>query len=339
MTTAALPVTDVAAVIFKLFNTYSNICMKSIFPHKHAFKDFWLGLRYLKFKPNSGKKRIGLMRVDGRFYHGGLNDRFKGAVSWWNYCQKNGLEFRLLYNHPFDLTEYVVPNEYDWRIDEKDIPDGIFETRIFYGRGERGYRLDRLKTGKNVWYYGNIDLGRYLKKEPYTADWGEIFRKLFRPSELVESHLVRLRKEINGPYVAAVYRFQNLLGDFPEYHYEELSDPEASARLMARALEELAKVHEENPGLRVLVTSDSCKFLAEAAKRDYVFVIPGKVEHMDSSGRDIDHTQLKSFLDYFMIAEARKVYSIVIGRMYRSEFPEYAAKIYNRPFIRRSFDD
>ncbi len=35
-----------------------------------------------------------------------------------------------------------------------------------------------------------------------------------------------------------------------------------------------------------------------------------------------------------MISKAEKVYSIVIGDMYPSEFPMYAAKINNVPFDR-----
>lgn len=305
---------------------------------QHPLKELRWNLKYLKFKPRSAKKRIGVMRVDGRAYHGGLNDRFKGAISWWNYCEKNGLDFRLYYVYPFNLTDYVVPNEYDWRIDEKDIPDSIHDTRIFYGRGENGKRLDRLRTNKNVWYYGNIDVSRVLPFYPYNRPWGEIFRKLFKPSELLERNLEVYRKEIGGEYVAVVYRFQQLLGDFNEFNYSKITNPEDAKRLISKALEELEKVHNENPGLKVLVTSDSARFLSAASEKPYVYVIKGKVEHMDCTDGDTNHTQLKSFLDYFMISEAQKVYSIVIGKMYRSEFPEYAAKIHDVPFIRRTYD-
>ncbi len=308
---------------------------KRLLPYTHVLKEVRWELKYLKFRTRRSKRRIGVMRVDGRGYHGGLTDRFKGAISWWNYCEKNGLDFRIHYVYPFNLTDYVVPNEYDWRIDEKDIPDNIRDTRIFYGRGEKGQRLDRLHTDKSVWYYGNMDLGDTLDYPPYNRPWGEIFKKLFRPSELVESHLQKCREEIGGEYVAVVYRFQNLLGDFNEYLYRTLSEEADRQKLIERALEELEKVHEENPGMRVLVTADSSSFLAEASRKSYVYVIPGKVEHMDFTDTDTDHTQLKSFLDFFMISEARKVYSVVIGEMYRSQFPQYAAKINGVPFVRR----
>ncbi len=316
----------------KIFKFY-----KRIQPSSHVLKEKIWTIKYLKFKGNGDKPRVGVMRVDGRGYHGGLTDRFKGAVSWFNYCESHGIDFRIFYVYPFNLTDYVVPNEYDWRIEEKDIPDGMSETRIFYARGEKGRRLERLNTKKSIWYYGNMDLGKSLNHEPYDRPWGKIFKKLFRPSDLLSAHLKICHEQIGGDYVAAVYRFQNLLGDFNEYQYKQLRSEEEKRKLMAKAIEELDKIHEENPGMRVLVTSDSHVFLSEASTKSYVYFIPGTVEHMDCTDSDTEHVQLKSFLDFFMISEARKVYSITIGKMYRSQFPEYAAKINDVPFIRRDY--
>lgn len=300
----------------------------------HPIKERIMELKYLDFKPSGGRRGIGIMRVDGRVYHGGLNDRFKGAISFWNYCQKNGLDFRIHYIYPFNLTDYVIPNEHDWRIDQKEIPSSIHDTRIILGRGESGKRLDRLKTTKNIWYYGNIDISKTLRQPPYDTPWSESFHKLFRPSPLLENHLEKCRAEIGGDYIAVVYRFQNLLGDYNEYSYRTIQNEDKATQLINRSLEELEKIHQENPGMRVLVTSDSSRFLGMANRKDYVYIIPGKLEHMDCIATDTDHRQLKSFLDYFMISEARKVYSVVIGDMYKSDFPEYAAKINDVPFIR-----
>ncbi|MCH5239637.1 MAG: hypothetical protein J1F38_05395 [Muribaculaceae bacterium] len=275
------------------------------------------------------------MRVDGRGYHGGLTDRFKGAVSWWNYCRQNNVQFKLFYVYPFLLTDYVVPNEYDWTIDEKEIPDSIFNTRIFYGRGENGKRLSKFKTNKNIWYYGNIDIGNTLHYPPYSDDWGASFRKLFKPSPLLENALSFHRNAIGGKFVAAVFRFQNLLGDFNEgKFYRKIKNKEEVQKLIQRNLSELERIRSKHPDLKILVTSDSFTFLEEAEKKDYVRVVKEKISHMEFSKTDVNHTQLKSFLDFFMIGEAVKVYSIVIGDMYKSDFPVYAAKAGGVPFER-----
>lgn len=311
---------------------------KKLLPYTHVFKELCWSLKYLRFKRGAAMgRRVGVMRVDGRGYHGGMIDRFNGAISWWNYCEKNGLDFRLHYVYPFKLTDYIVPNEYDWRIDEKDIPDGAFDTRIFYGRGEKGQRLERLRTKKHIWYYGNTNLGDSLNYAPYNRPWNEAFKKLFKPSELVDRHLAKCREEIGGNYVAVVYRFQNLLGDFNERWYRTITDVDERQSLVDRCLEELEKVHEENSEMKVLVTADSVEFLALAAQKSYVYVIPGKVEHMDFTDGDSNHTQLKSFLDFFMIAGAERVYSIVVGDMYTSQFPQYAARLNDVPFERRIY--
>lgn len=306
---------------------------KKIQPYSHVLKEKWWSLKYLRPRRSKCRDRIGVMMIDGRGYHGGMTDRFKGAISWWHYCQKNNLDYRIHYVYPFKLTDYVVPNEYDWTIEEKDIPAGLFDTRIFYGRGEWGKRLEKVKTKKHIWYYGNLDLGISLGY-PYNQDWGITFKKLFKPSYLVEKHLAALREKIGDNYVAAVFRFQNLLGDFNEPHYRKINNETEKRRLIEKAVEQLDIIHTENPDSRVLVTSDSINFLNEVSKLHFVRIIPGEIVHMDFTDADHQHTQLKSFLDFFMISEARKVYSVVIGDMYPSDFPVYAAKINNAPFER-----
>lgn len=307
---------------------------KQVQPFTHRVKEMVWSLKYLKFKKSPIISPIGVMRVDGRGYHGGMTDRFKGAISWWHYCRQHNLQFKLFYSYPFKLTDYVVPNEYDWTIDEKDIPSSIFNTRIFYARGEKGKRLARLHTNKNVWYYGNIDLGSSLGLPPYTDDWGKTFNHLFKPSPLLERNLKIQSDKINGNYIAVVFRFQNLLGDFNEKYYRTIKNPDERRQLIAKALDILDNIHDQNSDLKVLVTSDSISFLEEASQKHFVHVVDGKVIHMEFTNEDRQHSQLKSFLDFFMISRAEKVFSIVIGDMYPSDFPNYAAKVGGIPFER-----
>ena len=41
---------------------------------------------------------------------------------------------------------------------------------------------------------------------------------------------------------------------------------------------------------------------------------------------------LKSFLDFYVLSEAQKIYRIGTSYMYPSEFPVYAAKVHDIPF-------
>ena len=80
----------------------------------------------------------------------------------------------------------------------------------------------------------------------------------------------------------------------------------------------------------VLVTADSERFLAEVSKISGVYVIPGKVGHIDyDHGDDVN---MKTFLDFFLISGAQKVYLAKGKGMYNSAFAKTAALVNNREF-------
>ena len=54
--------------------------------------------------------------VDGRLNHGGLSDRFNGIISTYAICKVYNLPFRIKWEYPFILQDYLVPNKYDWVI-------------------------------------------------------------------------------------------------------------------------------------------------------------------------------------------------------------------------------
>jgi hypothetical protein len=84
-----------------------------------------------------------------------------------------------------------------------------------------------------------------------------------------------------------------------------------------------------------MLASDSMLFInyAKNAMED-IYVIPGVVKHIDTAKQVNDSENLKMFLDYYLISNAEKVYSIVSDEMWPSAFPEYAAKIGNIAFER-----
>ena len=88
--------------------------------------------------------------------------------------------------------------------------------------------------------------------------------------------------------------------------------------------------------MALLVTADSMKFLKRVSQIDGVHIIPGTLTHMDGQKRGIPadafELYLKSFLDFYMLSEARKIYRVGTSYMYPSEFPVYAAKVHHVPF-------
>ena len=81
---------------------------------------------------------------------------------------------------------------------------------------------------------------------------------------------------------------------------------------------------------KVLVTSDSQKFIDSISYLDYIYLIPGSIGHSGSDGSL--QTMIKTMLDFFMISEARYVFLGKIGLMYASQFAKIAAAVNDVPF-------
>ena len=65
---------------------------------------------------------------------------------------------------------------------------------------------------------------------------------------------------------------------------------------------------------------------------EYVYVIPGAVVHMGftfDASRDI---YIKSFIDYFMLSYAKKVFQMTDKLLFLSGFPKRAAMLTNAPY-------
>lgn len=275
--------------------------------------------------------------IDGRMWHGGLTDRFKGIVSGMLFAEYMNRPFRIHYTFPFELTDYLLPNEYDWRISEKNISKSIRHVRPICTRHERGDRMLKLKSNGQIRFYSNVDITSFLNFPPFNQKWGTVFNRLFRPSPIIQSELDRHIRSIGTEYIAMVFRFQNLLGDFQEYGYVKIDDISYRSRLIEANLYEIRKVIEsersKNWEPRILVTSDSACFLDKANLLPEVYSITGKSAHIDTKGTG-NTNHMKAFVDFFMISKAREVISVTIDNMYPSDFPNYAAKIGNVPFRR-----
>lgn len=315
-------------MIIKLRNS------KLVIEFIHQIKEWIYRFKYLSITNNMNKSRMGIAMIDGRILHGGMSDRFKGIISFYYYCLSKGIDFRINYSSPYYITDYLVPNKYDWTIDQKDIPNSIFNVRPFIATAEMGSRLLRLNTNKTILYYGNRDISRSATSPYANYNWGETFKFLFKPSDFLQSQINIIKSEIGNNYISAVFRFQNLLGDFVEYDFKPIEREGEKRNLILRCLNELEKLHLRYPDMSILVTSDSSLFLQEAKKLNFVYIIRGQVKHVEAISSDKDFNQLKFFLDFFILSDSKMIFSIVIDKMFPSEFPLYAAKINNIPFIR-----
>lgn len=313
---------------------------KRVVELSHMFSESFYALKkydWIRRSPAPDHQMLIFMVDDSGFYTGGLADRFKGAVSAYAWSLCNGIDFKIRYTFPFELSDYLVPASHDWILKEGEFSRNLFDSHVMYARGEHGRRLLALKTSGQIHYYGNMDVlpainAHYGKN--YT--WGGLFRELFRPCDVLDEKVRELQNVIGAPYISAVFRFQNLLGDFEEYHFKAEEDQAKKERIISRCIDGIRDLQKKHPGMPVLVTSDSITFLQRASALEEVHVIPGKVVHIGSKGGEAYDTYLKSFVDFYMLAGSEKIFGLATEEMYKSEFPMYAAKVNDVPFERIS---
>lgn len=315
---------------------------------RHSFKELMLATQIALKSKERGRPVMDrpacVAMVDGMAYHGGMCDRFKGIVSLYAYCKHHGIPFRIRYTYPFRLEDYLSPAAYDWILDDNEYTDNPLYSRVLYMRGEHlARRLLGLKVTRQVHFYTNRDLLERIndvlrgENETDRYDWGELFRELFRPCEGLRNRINAIKRNIGGDYCAAVFRFQNLLGDFHEYRYKELAGADEKEALVVKCLDAISELKKRHGDKALLVTSDSAAFLQRVSQIKGVHIIPGKLIHIDQVSGEADgdtgrEAYMKSFLDFYVLSEAQKIYRVGTSYMYPSEFPVYAAKVHDIPF-------
>lgn len=281
-----------------------------------------------------------IFMADGRIPHGGMFDRLKGAITIYAIAESLAKDFRIDWTYPFDLRKYLEPNTYDWRIDENNMRWGWFNHNVViaYGEIENPSRLWDMRRKETHFYYGYNSLDKVNVHFDKDYDWGTLYRELFRPTLYLQKYLDYYRQEIGSEYIAVHARFLNLLGDKTETDINpEL--PEADRLpLMQKATTEIKAIMASCSDERVMIASDSMTFISYVSKEiPSAYIVPGTVKHIDTAGATDDAENIKMFTDYYLMSDASHVYSLWHKGMWRSAFPEYAAKIGGVEFTRIEF--
>lgn len=306
-----------------------------VYKYRHIIHKRSLDLKneyYSTDNPKIGvSERMVVAMFDGKVKHGGMADRIRGMLSVYEKCKEAGIPFRIYFRHPFLLENFLEPNEYDWRISDKDMSYNPTES-------EPVYLIDTVTEAENcltkimkssqkrqIHIYTNTEL--VFKGGNYSR----LFHELFRPSKIVLDDVMKYQKLLVPAYISATTRFQNLLGDFEEQNIIPLDDEEKE-RLITSCIGKIEELHLLHPGKNILVTSDSYTFLCRAKSLDYVTVIDGRLTHMDWSDNGEIQIHKKSFVDFLLLSGAEHIYLLHTGRMYRSRFPLSASYLGNRPY-------
>lgn len=271
--------------------------------------------------------------LDSRFESNGLADRLRGMVSLYAYCKAKGLVFKIDHRAPFRLADYLTPAEYDWTIKDEEITHSLFRSRpIYFMDRSNPERIFKIREDRNIQYhvYTNIDCIDLINQsfdKHYT--FSELFNELFKPAPSLATILRDNLSAIGKNYISISFRFMQLLGE-KDIRGDVLNNSERE-KLIHRSLECVKSLQKQNANLGCLVTADSNLFLQEVATLPDIYVAPGKVGHIGHN--EEGDVFLKTFLDFFLVANAEQVYLAYTGSMYsKSLFAKTAALIKDRTF-------
>lgn len=278
---------------------------------------------------------------NGWVWHAGLCDRLRAIVTVYDWCKEHEKVFKIHFVHPFTLQDYLMPNQYNWLVGSEDIAYDLQQSvpkQMIYGHSVERLRLNGklypiveqwmvnniLSEKRQIHLYTNLFTGRTF--EHFSKSFNELFRPVPRLQKIIDEHLMN----IGGKYISISFRFTTLLGDFTDCTGTPLPLKERTD-LIERSLEAIMAISRQSPAHdKILVTADSETFLSRAKEIENVYVIPGKVGHIDYDHDD--DVNMKTFLDFFLISKAEKVYLARSGKMYRSAFAKTAALVNDRPF-------
>lgn len=295
---------------------------------------------YKSMTPCSNNKQLAIFMANGFCNHAGLCDRFKGMTTLYGWCKDRHIDFRIFHKHPFSLDDYICPNQYNWQIQE----DAICYSKQYASVNHcmLNHLTNRLiKNGKIIslekqWFENRISRNKrqyhfYTNIYPENdIAFGQHFQELFKPTPRLQNEIDNHLKQIGGEYISVSFRFMQLLGDFKDCDGDTLDITEQE-KLINKSILIVEQIKQRHPNIKtVLVTADSQKFLDAVKEIPYTYIVEGKIGHINFENSD--EVNMKTFLDFFMIGHAQKVYLAKSGKMYNSDFARRASMVYNREF-------
>lgn len=283
------------------------------------------------------RKKQRLQRIvlffDGTVINAGLADRLRAMTSVYHWCKNNQIEFKIYFEYPFCLKDYLKPNKVDWMITDFELKHDKYINKALISFsdlfGEKINNLLHRRYLDTLLTSGNKTIHLYTNTCCYDEFFNHDFHDLFVTDVSLENEIQSFLTEIGGKYISLSFRFAQLLGDLEDIYGEPLSD-DLKEKLIEKCAKSIKPLLYDNGVDKCVVTSDSCSFLQDVSKLPYVFLIPGTVGHIRN--QVTDEQVRKTFWDMLMISHAQKAYMIRTPIMYRSSFAKRAAMINNVPF-------
>lgn len=283
----------------------------------------------MKCKPVRAKNRnVYYCLFETHKKHSGVGDRLKTVISQYNIAKANGYQFKLFWETPFKLSEYLAPKQ-GWEMNWGDLEYSLFDTKIISEVSWR--RISQLKKDKqyHCYRYAGNSISRTMPDTGYK--WSDLFNELFEPSDkLLQAYKNTGVKEKS--YIAIHSRFCNALEKFENtYMDNHIESQEEREALIGRCKKGIMEIKDANPDKEVYVLSDSRVFL------DSLNDLPVKTLNHDNVGHVSENgnadTYLKTFLDLYFISKATAVYRLQAPELLSySGFAQVAAFMGDVPF-------
>lgn len=267
------------------------------------------------------KPRMFYFIIDPMYKHPGLADRLKAILGCYYIAQRNGLQFKLIFSHPYELSQYMAPASVDWHAEESELEYTIRGTRFFcYSALRKGTECKLNKTKQyHCRCYKGDDLF-YVNGQEYQKNFGLLFQQLFVPSQSILAKLDQLGLEHRG-YVSVHARFVNSLGVFedPKYPTLPVDEQERLIERCHKAIRDICRANE----LPVLVFSDSKCFLDTLTSLPVRVLSEGTIGHLSHSRSE--SSVFRTFLDFWAISRSACTYRLLSPAMYATNFSLYAS--------------
>lgn len=303
----------------------------------YFFNILILKAKELKYKRKYYKKKIKIDKniifyIVDKSSKNGLSDRLWGAVSTFIACKKNNLNFKIIWDYPFKLERYLVPNNYNWLWSDK--MNYSKDINVIFLRNNHNQKLQERIVVRSIKNKGITHVRGVAHL--YRDKFSYYYNILFKPSKLLQEEINFHLKQIGEYYISVTFRFQQLLGDFKEGNFKELKKDE-QIYLIKECCDILEKIYLSEKK-KILVTSDSKTYLESIKNLKYIYIIPGEISHMGyDDSYTIEDKYIKSFLDFYMIANADVVYSVRNKYMYKTTFAKTASRVFNKPYFEIEF--
>ena len=308
---------------------YVNFCQTKINNFRYSIKNIKYYLQRYTFK--NDKIVLGntlYFIVDPSLEHPGLADRLKVICCCYYIAKTNHFNFKIIFETPFILSDYLVPNKVDWKASVNDLSYSLQNSRLLaYNGGGKIPKLNPKIKPYHIYHYIGKNILQCNNIKNWEEIWRECYQELFKPSEYL-NNLLSTQNIIPKNYIAVHLRFVNALGNFEKGFYNKISEDQRN-RLINKCLSIIDEIKNKN-SKELIIFSDSSLFLGHAVQHGYK-TLNGNIGHISYCQ---DHSIFdKVFIDFYAIGLADTVYRIKTKELYNTTFSYYASLANGAKFI------